>query len=328
MRAARLLLAFAREINFINIKRLTSLVRSEGGIRSALISVKSASKTVVQANYTVPWTPKSVIEPLEIQHQMSPREVAFVIYCYFPEYVERVKRLIAKFNDSHPAVDFYVASPDLEIVSKFRKIQSEFKALKAVTISQNRGRNFGPLFVEFSTAMMNYEYVVHLHSKRSSHSRKRTSSLWANSLWRAMGEDTEIFESFVQEFRTNSEIAIAYSLVESLFPPRAFSWGTNGSETRATFEAGVPKLRDTMDSDRFPFPAGGMFIFRTCSFKSLLTMHWSYEIFPEETGQLDGTAQHVLERLMGFIPHSEGQKQLVFLERSQVFTTDTSFILD
>jgi lipopolysaccharide biosynthesis protein len=282
----------------------------------------------LQVNYLKPWAPQSVIQPAKIQSRISPGEVAFVIYCFFPEYVDRVLTLIAKFELTHPEAHFYVASPDVNIVNHFSKAQTEFKSLIVVAQSENRGRNFGPMFVEFANSMKNYEYVVHLHSKRSTHSRKKQGALWANSLWRAMGEESQIFETFVQCLRTDRDIAIAYSLVENFFPPRAFSWSTNGPSLRSIFEAEIPKLRDTFDYERFPFPAGGMFIFRTSAFQDLLDKEWNYNLFPEESGQLDGTVQHVVERLMGFIPYSKGLKQLVYLERRQAFTTDTSFIFD
>ena len=328
MRITRLVLAFVREVNLRNLRRIIHILRDEGGLRSLTFAVKSAASTVLQVNYTKPWTPQSIIQPLKIQGQISPREVAFVIYCFFPEYVERIIGLIAKFDLAHPEVDFYVASPDIEIVNHFTKAQTKFKSLRGVANSQNRGRNFGPMFVEFATSMKNYEYVVHLHSKRSTHSQKKKSALWANSLWRAMGEDSRIFETFIQLLRANSDIAIAYSLVENFFPPKAFSWAKNGSSERAKFETEVPQLKETFDSERFPFPAGGMFIFRTSAFQNLLAKEWNYKLFPAENGQLDGTAQHVVERLMGFIPYSQGKKQLIFLEPREEFTLDTSFIFD
>jgi lipopolysaccharide biosynthesis protein len=328
MRIIKLFFGFVREFNLRNFRRIIHLVREEGGLRGALIAVKGAATTVFQVNYSKPWVPQSVIEPSRIQGRISPGEVAFVIYCFFPEYLERIIALIEKFELEHPEARFYVASPDIDVVNNLSKAQTKFKSLIAVAHSENRGRNFGPMFVEFANAMKNYEYVIHLHSKRSSHSQKKKGELWANSLWRAMGEESQIIETFLQLLRTNSDIAIAYSLVEDLFPPRAFSWSANGSSVRAAFEAEVPQLRYTLDSERFPFPAGGMFIFRTSAFQDLLDKNWNYELFPEESGQLDGTAQHVVERLMGFIPYSKGHKQLVYLERRQAFTTDTSFIFD
>ena len=328
MSKIRLILAFAREINFRNARRIVSIALNEGGGPELLYAIRSAVITVLQVNKQKQWQPKTVLETSRINAPLVPGEVAFVLYCFFPEYVERILRLIRKFSDLHPSVDFFVVSPDQEIVSALKEAQPELQALKLVSLSQNRGRNFGPIFVELATTMQKYKYVVHLHSKRSSHSRRRMGSIWANSLWGALGENNEVFERFIQEFRTNPKIAVAYSLVENFFPPKAFGWGNNDAGVRQIFVSAIPTLRSTSEIARFPFPAGGMFMIRTDAYRELLGIDWSYQMFPEERGQLDGTSQHVVERLIGFLPYKQGLEQLVFLEKSRVFTTDTSYIFD
>jgi FMN phosphatase YigB (HAD superfamily) len=69
-----------------------------------------------------------------------------------------------------------------------------------------------------------------------------------------------------------------------------------------------------------------MFWIRPSSYKEFLTHDFNYSDFPDELGQLDGTLQHALERIMGVYPSIKGLDHLVYVSEIDRFTLDTSFI--
>ena len=57
---------------------------------------------------------------------------------------------------------------------------------------------------------------------------------------------------------------------------------------------------------------------RISSISQLLEYGWTYEDFPEELGQLDGTMQHTVERLIGAVAHGNGFESAVISESGAV----------
>lgn len=210
------------------------------------------------------------------------------------------------------------------ITTPFPQIRDAFEARLdkrrldvEVRICQNRGRNFGPLLIEFSDRLLGLESFIHVHSKAPSKANNLGRAEWVNRLMgllvdvERLGRTRAILDDYPQ-------VGLVYSDVSDLFQGLSYRWGLSKFALRPLLKqfGGFPKIifRGAVD-----FPAGGMFWVKTNAIRPLLEAAWSYEDFPLELGQLDGTVQHGVERLVGALSSSLGYKHLVHRFRDDFF---------
>lgn len=302
-----------REVNVNNFKQILRLVKQDPSGVEALRSAVRALRAIRNVAGTE-WQPKAYLEEI-VADETWPQRLLITCHLHYLDYVPRFTALILSLP---PHFTFAVTTDVPEIAASLlsRNIPN-----LSVYRSENRGRNFGPLLVELAEQIKTFEYVVHLHSKKSTHSTSDFASKWATAHWNLLGEDQELFRRLLSSLNSDKDIAIAYPLVTDIIPPRQFNWFSNEQMARDWFlESGLGFV-----DDPFPFPAGGMFIFRPSLFGALFEKKWEYADFPQESGQLDGTTQHMIERLMGAVPVSLGLKHLIYIEREDKFTTDASY---
>jgi lipopolysaccharide biosynthesis protein len=170
--------------------------------------------------------------------------------------------------------------------------------------------------------MSTYEYVIHLHTKKSTHMRSEIASLWADDSWRLFSSSGDQFGELIDILSSDPEIGLAFALNLAITPPSSFTWGMN---RRIALEL-MPHLIIPNAKDRFSFPAGGMFIARSKALLPLIEIKWSYFAFPSEDGALDGTTQHAIERLVGIVTASDQMRHLYYLMPERIFTTDAGFL--
>lgn len=265
------------------------------------------------------WRPSTLVEQPARNADLS--RVAFVLHIFHPEYVERVQKLASSYPDS----SFYVTTPSSEIAARIEGLLEKHEVTHRIKVVPNIGRNFGPLFVEFSKELESFTYFIHLHSKRSVFLKSAKAIEWADRCWRLLAEEKELLLRSLNLMRLDSSISIAYPDVSDLVAPINFRFGMNRPAAERLLEkAGLPA--DLLVSNAFGFPVGGMFLARTSALRELLEAKLVYDDFPEELGQRDGTTQHAIERLVGILASTNGGQHLVYLDGSDCFTTETTYV--
>lgn len=210
-----------------------------------------------------------------------------------------------------------ITTPSLRIKQIFDTRLDKGRLDAEIRICQNRGRNFGPLLVEFGSRLLTVESFIHVHSKVSSHANDLDRVEWVKRL-------TGLFLDVERLTRTraildeNPKIGIAYSDVSDLFQGLSFRWGLSKFALVPLLKrfGGFPRIRFRGAVD---FPAGGMFWVKSDAIRPLLEADWSYENFPPELGQLEGTVQHGVERLVGALSSALGYQHLVHRFNDDVF---------
>jgi lipopolysaccharide biosynthesis protein len=105
----------------------------------------------------------------------------------------------------------------------------------------------------------------------------------------------------MQEFRRNPGLGLV--AVGSHFPPLEHSWGGNEGNVRAlAARLGIANI----DTASAQFPAGTMFWARLRALDDLLDATLPETEFEPETGQIDGTLAHAVERLIGVCVQAGG----------------------
>ncbi|MGI0084695.1 MAG: rhamnan synthesis F family protein, partial [Nitrososphaerales archaeon] len=237
--------------------------------------------------------------PFEVQLATPPvRRVAAIIHVY---YTELLSTILSHLDNIPIQTDLFI-STDAE--AKKTVVLDILKAYSNGTIEvrvfENRGRDVAPFIVGYSDILKNYEYFIHLHTKRSPHGGDPLEHWLDYLLTNLLGSEqivTSIFKLFCEH-----NVGIVYP--QHLFVlRRILNWGYN-------FELAASLLRRAgFVLDKLcllEFPSGAMFWGRSAALRPLLDLDLQFSDFPDEAGQFDGTLAHAIERTFCFFAELAG----------------------
>ncbi|MDZ7781804.1 MAG: rhamnan synthesis F family protein [Halioglobus sp.] len=169
----------------------------------------------------------------------------------------------------------------------------------SVVLCPNRGRDIGPFLIEGGRVIEDYEFILHLHTKRSPHNDLHKD--WSRYLW----------NSLLGNRRRLSTLAAAFqSPVLGLVYPEHHptvaglrNWGFDFHKTRSLLNRmGIEITAEEL----LEFPTGSMFWSRIDALHPLFAVGLEYADFEPESGQVDGTLAHAIERSLLYIVESSG----------------------
>lgn len=224
--------------------------------------------------------------------------VCAIVHIYYLDLAAEIKRYLENVPGG---LDVYISTVSEDGRRHISEIFSSFhKGDVQIRIFPNRGRDIAAKLVGFSDVYEKYDYVLSLHTKKSLHGG-HSLSLWRKYLYENMLGSPAIVSSI-------------FSLLEKdrvgLIFPQHFFYLHDILKWDANFEP-VCELLEKMDvyiDDKtvLEFPSGSMFWCRAEAMRSLLKLGLTFEDFPEETGQIDGTLAHAIERLFLYAVESQG----------------------
>ena len=194
------------------------------------------------------------------------------------------------------AYDLYVSTPNEAASDICSKAFSGLPLMGQLNIATvpNQGRDIAPMFCTFGASLQNYDYIAHLHSKKSLYNKGATDG-WREYLFtNLLGNKNQICRIFTL-LTGEQNAGIIYPQNFSRLPYSAYTWLSNQTNGRIWCQ----KLGITnFPTGYFDFPAGSMFWAKTEALKPLFDAKIKIEDFPEEAGQKDATLAHCLERLL------------------------------
>ena len=236
------------------------------------------------------------------------KKIACVIHIYYPDIANEIFTLV---KNIHHQYKLYISVPSIEILSEIYKIANLHGLENNIKyrVSDNRGRNFGPLLVEFSKEIINYDYLLHIHTKKSMYTGSENYR-WRRYLYKSLIGSEYLVDLILQIFNEDPDVGVFYPSIYESIP----YWGHNWLCNRKIVYNLLDKLniKYTNESDYEDYPVGGMFWARVDSIRPLLSTNFNYEDFPKEKGQTDGTLAHGIERSICIISESEGYKFVEF----------------
>jgi FMN phosphatase YigB (HAD superfamily) len=171
-----------------------------------------------------------------------------------------------------------------------------------VKLSENKGRNFAPFLVEYPELIQQHDLMLHLHTKKSPHNASEGDA-WRSHLYKSLVGNKYLVRSIIESF-SDRNLGVLYPSTYSWLPYWAHHWLSNSHLVKSFYDRlSIPYSKSLEYMD---FPAGSMFWARTHALKPLLEAHWTYEDFPPERGQNDGTVAHVIERSIVTVAKSQG----------------------
>ncbi|WP_163005976.1 rhamnan synthesis F family protein [Methylobacterium brachiatum] len=178
-----------------------------------------------------------------------------------------------------------------------------------VALAQNRGRNFGPLVAVLGQDILRYDYVLHVHTKKSLFSGAEQTR-WRDEIYRALFANAACARLAVALLDEDPRIGLFFPETSKHIVYWAHTWLANiGAGHTLLARLGLPY--DGFD-EYLDYPVGGMFWARVDALRPLLTAGLTPHDFPEEHGQTDGTLAHAIERAIPIVCRSQGYKAVCF----------------
>ena len=162
-----------------------------------------------------------------------------------------------------------------------------------IRIVGNRGRDVAPFLCTFGAELAEYDYIAHLHGKKSLYNNGATDG-WREYLCNALlGSEDRVRRIFTL-MQGNSPRGIVYPQNFIDLPYMANTWLAN----RGLAEIWCSRLGITkIPRGYFDVATGSMFWARGDALAPLFQAGITEDDFPEESGQTDGTLAHCIERL-------------------------------
>lgn len=211
----------------------------------------------------------------------------------------------AKYLGNMPfPYDLLVSTPNEAASQMCKQAFSHLSQLGQLTIAivPNRGRDIVPMFCIFGELLQRYDYIAHIHSKKSLYNDGATDGWREYLLTNLLGSKSQIQKIFAL-LTGEKTIGFVYPQNFQTLPYSAYTWLSNQACGRLWCnKLGITKI----PRGYFDFPAGSMFWARSEALQPLFKAHIRIEDFPEESGQNDGTLAHCIERLFVLVTGHSG----------------------
>jgi len=167
-----------------------------------------------------------------------------------------------------------------------------------VIVVENKGRDILPfLWLLNNGAFDGFKAICKIHTKRSVH--RADGDRWRRRLIRGIASKKTV--PLLEKFLADPDLAIWTADGQTLAAKKW--WGHN----RSKVEAILSRIGLSVRSETPYFPSGSMYWIKPFPLGLLKSLHLTEVDFEPETGALDGTTAHAVERVVGELARASGQ---------------------
>ena len=274
----------------------------------------------VHAPFSPKWTPQDKLDSDINVALIKKQKVAVCLHVFYGDFLDYYRDCLESFPVQ---VDLFISVSDPALKTLAIEKLSSLSCVNNIEVVSvpNRGRNFGPMLVEFGRKLLNYDLFCHLHSKKSLYSG-RPQTQWADYLGEFLLHDPIVIAKAMTHMASDTECGIYYPTSFMMMPDWVNHWLKNIPFKNKFFE----KWNIKDKSDFLAYPVGGMFWAKPIALKQLLDCDHEYKDFPEEPLPNDGSELHALERTIGLLAERNGYKQLFYYPELGQFTKDKTHV--
>lgn len=231
----------------------------------------------------------------------APARIAVLVHVFYPELVDDIIRRLCAIPVAFDLIVTNSSGVQLQIA------ESEMPKISSTVILdvENRGRDLWPLVQVVNAGLLDpYDVVLKLHTKQS-HWREAHAGLagsgssWRNRLLDTLLGSTDNVSAILDAFATNPSLGLLTD-DESVLGPEY--WGNN----QAAAEHLLRRLELDMRPEELTFAAGSMYWARAFVLQGLRSFGLSSLDFEDESGQVNATTAHALERVVGIVTREAG----------------------
>ena len=234
-------------------------------------------------------------------------KVAIQIHIYYSELIGETIRIL---NNIPIPFDLFISTDSIPKKNLIQSKLHDIKNVKAaeILIYENKGRDVAPFITQMSNCVDCYDYVCHIHTKKSKHLKIFSSGdEWREYLFDNLLGSEEFVKSIIEIFDNNPDLGI---ICPHTFKPMApwVEWGKNFKTVNLLIEKTCKTELELPDKP--DFPVGNMLWLRSSAVNNLFISGIQMADFEDEMGQLDGTLAHSIERSWFYIANSNGYSSL------------------
>ena len=241
-------------------------------------------------------------------------KILIQVHAFYPDVLPEILDELKKVPYQY---DLYLSTNEEEKKKEIIKILKNYGMRNYhVAVYPNHGRDILPMILQLKEVYSQYDYMLHLHTKRSM--TTTFGNEWREHIFRNLLGSTEHVKTIFQEFHKDSELGLIYPLpFPKIFCSLVEARGAianNGENMKVLFKRlGIP----LSEIDYFlTFPTGSMFWGRVDAIKELFEV-LNADDFEEENGQIDGTMAHAVERCFDALARKNGYKSLEVMHKSE-----------
>lgn len=220
-----------------------------------------------------------------------------VIHIWYPELLDELAAALCASGVEWRVI--LTTAPAKEALVRDRVAQLGLTA--EIEVFENRGRDIVP-FLQVLNRLLDegVTTVLKLHSKRSNH--RQDGDQWRRELLDKLLAPKHTAR-ICASFRDSPSLGLVHA--EGHLQPLDYFWGANRANVDyLTRILGIPA--PVVERDHFI--AGSMFWVRPAALHLLLDAHLAVDDFETESGQLDGTLAHAIERVLGLSANAAGYR--------------------
>jgi O-antigen biosynthesis protein len=243
-------------------------------------------------------------------------KVGVVLYVYYPDLWNEFKSAL---KDLYAVSDFFITTVPEHADEVRCLLQRDFPKAK-LFIFENRGRDMGQLFsLMEEVELEQYDFILKLHTKKSLHLAAGEGDSWREHVLSnvlPVGRLNEVFAYF----EDNPDVG--------LLGPKGllFSVKEYAGQNFKALQRWACTLGFDFDLIDCEFVVGSMFWARGAVFKKLRSLGVNKQDFERESGQVDGTLAHVLERVMSMVAKVIDLRTVPLLLPSRVGTVSAGVV--
>lgn len=267
------------------------------------------------------WHPRENLLPLA-GDKWQDQKVAVCLHIFYDDFIERFAACLADFPIE---IDLFIATKDKVMAERATNVFSKLATVNKIkaSVAANRGRNFGPMLVEFSDELLNYDLLAHAHSKKSLYSG-REQFQWSDYLNQFLLKDRHVITNVLRLFSQHDDLGMYYPTSFWMMPSWVHNWTCNKGFATPFVEDWEIDISESF----LVYPVGGMFWAKPKALKQWLDKSYQYDDFPAEPLPADGSYLHAMERSLGLLAEKNGYKQFFYYPEASQYTTDKSFIFN
>jgi hypothetical protein len=223
-------------------------------------------------------------------------------------YTDLLQEVLSYVKNIPVPFDFFVTISDASSQQQVTRICSNTlkKANTTVVVVKNKGRDVKPFYTDLRDRLLAYDFVCHIHGKKSLFNNGATTGWLEHLLSHLMGSEQTVREILDKLMQPGT--GLIYPPTFHRLPYWVHNWLSNTAQGHRLMEKlGASQVHKTY----FSYPVGNMFWARVDALRPLLELKLKDEDYPEEAKQTDGEIMHALERLTTVVAASRGFQNYV-----------------
>ena len=224
-------------------------------------------------------------------------------------YLDLAEEIAAHLRHIPFAFDLFVSTTDEAARTTCETIFRNLRQVGrlCVQVTPNQGRDIAPLFCQFGAELSGYDFIAHIHTKKSLYAGGGMVRWREYLLQQLLGSEDQVRRIFAL-FADDPGLGLVYPQNYRLLPYWGNTWLSNKGLGRQWCQRlGI----EHMPEGYFDYPAGSMFWARPAGLRALFDAGILLSDFPEEAGQTDGTLAHCLERLLALTTRRMGLRTAI-----------------